>query len=62
MSGCANSNVQLDDYPCNNYYIKKDNLAFFQPKDAEFYDLKDYISKQGYRRLPSYLQDCYEHK
>jgi len=41
-------------------YIKKDNLIFYQPKGAEFYDLKNQITKQEYRRLTSYLQDCYE--
>ena len=44
----------------SNFYILKDNLIFYQPKNGEFYDLKDKITIQEYRRLPSYLQTCYE--
>ena len=61
MAGCASSGNRLySNYPGDDHYIKKNNLMFYQPKGAEFYDLKDKISKQQYRRLPSYLQDCYE--
>lgn len=43
-----------------NFYILKDNLISYQPKSGEFYDLKNRITQQEYRRLPSYLQTCYE--
>lgn len=58
LAGCASVGDRSINF--NSYYAKKDNLIFYQPKGAEFYDLKDKISKQEYRRLPSYLQDCYE--
>jgi len=58
IAGCAS----VGNCSFSSYYIKKDNLMFYQPKGAEFYDLKDKISKQEYRRLPSYLQDCYENE
>ena len=56
MAGC----VSVGHRSFDTFYVKKSNLIFYQPKGAEFYDLKDKISKQEYRRLPSYLQDCYE--
>lgn len=58
MAGCVSVGDRTLNF--NSHYIKKDNLMFYQPKGAEFYDLKDRISKQEYRRLPSYLQECYE--
>jgi hypothetical protein len=59
LAGCASVESVRRNFP-DSFYIKKDNLMFYQPKGAEFYDLKNQISKQEYRRLPSYLQDCYE--
>ena len=59
MAGCASTDSNLAS-SFDGLYIKKSNLIFYQPKGPEFYDLKDKISKQDYRRLPSYLQDCYE--
>lgn len=56
MAGCAS----VGNCSFSSYYIKKKNLMFYHPKRAEFYDLKDRINKQEYRRLPSYLQECYE--
>ena len=57
ISGCAyNSSLVKDDY--ETIYVRKDNyLISYRP---EYHNLKDIISKQEYRILPSYLQDCYE--
>jgi PBP1b-binding outer membrane lipoprotein LpoB len=56
LSGCASigSNMTF-----SNSYTKKDNIHY-QPRTGEFYDLKDKITIQEYRRLPNYLQTCYE--
>lgn len=59
MAGCASTGHGLFS-SFNGHYIKKDSRIFYHPKGPEFYDLKDKISKQEYRRLTSYLQDCYD--
>jgi|GEM_PF-4604942 len=57
LAGCAS--LGNNPFDPDEYYIKQEN-AFYQPRAGEFYDLKDKINKQEYRRLPYYLQICYE--
>lgn len=62
-AGCSSLQVKYNNvwYDFDEFFIKKKNyIQYIYCNNPEFYDLKDKISKQEYRQLQSYLQDCYE--
>jgi len=58
ISGCAYSNSFVkEDF---DYRYKKKKDCFLYNHLPQYHNLKDIISKEEYRYLPSYLQSCYE--
>lgn len=60
ISGCAyNDSFMRKDF---DYTYEKKKDYYLCNHLPQYHDLKDNISKQEYRMLPSYLQECYEKK
>jgi hypothetical protein len=60
LASCSSINTNIEDERdfFNQYYIKVRNNMFLDV--PEYHSLKDRISRQEYRILPSYLQYYYE--
>lgn len=59
ITGCVTISPDMRKNFEDKRYVKKDNLIFYS-RNPQYYDLKDTISKQEYRILPSYLQEYYK--
>ena len=66
LGGCSSIPIQKNStkfIELEEYYVLKEDIdLMFVPRTPEFFNLKEKITKQEYRILQHYLQNCYEKK